>query len=103
MDNRETDRGVPGEAARQPGFDLREPPADFYDDPYRYYARLRDSEPVKVLADGSVFLTRYDDVAAMYRNPSASSDKRHEFLPKFDSAGLLTAIAGVIKSAMAKS
>ena len=65
------------------GFDLRDPPAGFHDDPYTWYDRLRASEPVKVLADGSVFLTRYDDVAAMYRNPAASSDKKAEFGPKF--------------------
>jgi hypothetical protein len=30
-----------------------------------------------------VFLTRYDDVATMYRSPSASSDKKREFGPKY--------------------
>jgi len=65
------------------GFDLRDPPAGFHDDPYPWYDRLRASEPVKVLGDGSIFLTRYDDVAAMYRNPAASSDKKAEFRPKY--------------------
>lgn len=69
-------------------FDLRNPPADFYDDPYRYYHALRRAEPVKVFGDGSVFLTRYDDVAAMYRNPDASSDKAQEFLPKYGQSPL---------------
>ncbi len=64
-------------------FDLRRPPPGFHDDPYAWYDRLRATEPVKVLADGSVFLTRYDDVAAMYRNPLASSDKKAEFRPKY--------------------
>ncbi len=64
-------------------FDLRAPPADFPDDPFRYYRWLRQSDPVRVMPDGSVFLTRYDDVAAMYREPDASSDKQHEFLPRF--------------------
>ena len=49
---------------------------------------MRASEPVKVFGDGSVFLTRYDDVAAMYRNPAASSDKKAEFLPKFGATPL---------------
>jgi cytochrome P450 len=70
------------------GFDLRSPPPDFYDDPYRYYERLRRSDPVKVFGDGSVFLTRYEDVAAMYRNPAASSDKKPEFLPKYGDSPL---------------
>ena len=75
----------PGDAApdADTGFDLRNPPAGFHDDPYSWYERLRATEPVKVLADGSVFLTRYDDVAAMYRNPAASSDKKAEFRPKY--------------------
>jgi cytochrome P450 len=70
------------------GFDLRDPPAGFHDDPYPWYDRLRATEPVKVLADGSVFLTRYDDVAAMYRNPVASSDKKAEFRPKYGDSPL---------------
>jgi cytochrome P450 len=70
------------------GFDLRNPPPDFYDDPYRYYHALRRTDPVKVFGDGSVFLTRYDDVAAMYRNPDASSDKAQEFLPKYGQSPL---------------
>ena len=65
------------------GFDLRQPPPGFYDDPYPFYSALRLTEPVKVLGDGSVFLTRYDDVAAMYRNPAASSDKKQEFRSKY--------------------
>jgi len=70
------------------GFDLRHPPAGFHDDPYPWYERLRATEPVKVLPDGSVFLTRYDDVAAMYRNPAASSDKKAEFRPKYGDSPL---------------
>jgi cytochrome P450 len=84
QDSMQPDHGRRDEAA----FDLRLPPPDFYDDPYSYYERLRRSEPVKVFADGSVFLTRYDDVAAMYRNPHASSDKREEFLPKYGDSPL---------------
>ena len=72
-----------GQDTSAAAFDLRDPPAGFHDDPYPCYDRLRASEPVKVLADGSVFLTRYDDVAAMYRNPVASSDKKAEFRPKY--------------------
>ncbi|HZH06454.1 MAG TPA: cytochrome P450 [Lautropia sp.] len=75
----------PGDERAEAGdsFDLRNPPPDFYDDPYRYYHSLRRLDPVKVFDDGSIFLTRYDDVAAMYRNPDASSDKAQEFLPKY--------------------
>ncbi len=69
-------------------FDLKAPPADFHDDPYRTYRILRENEPVKVLGDGSLFLTRYDDVAGLYRQPAASSDKRDEFRPKFGDSPL---------------
>jgi len=65
------------------GFQLSSLPPGFYDDPYPVYRALREQDPVRVLDNGSVFLTRYDDVAAMYRNPTASSDKRREFGPKY--------------------
>jgi cytochrome P450 len=64
-------------------FQLSALPADFCDDPYPYYRALREHDPVRVLDNGSVFLTRYEDVAALYRNPHASSDKRREFEPRF--------------------
>jgi len=64
-------------------FELTRPPADFIDDPYRLYALLRRYDPVHVLENGSVLLTRYDDVVQMYRDARASSDKKLEFKPKF--------------------
>jgi cytochrome P450 len=65
-------------------FDIETLPADFYDDPYIYYLALREHEPVKRMRNGSYFLTRYDDVLAVYKNPKAfSSDKKVEFKPKF--------------------
>jgi len=64
-------------------FQLTQAPADFVDDPYRYYALLRTHDPVHTLEGGGLFLTRYDDVVAVYRHPAASSDKRAEFGPKF--------------------
>lgn len=65
-------------------FDLRALPADFHDDPYRYYRALREEAPVKTMPDGSVFLTRYADLDQIYKDPVGfSSDKRLEFLPKF--------------------
>jgi len=65
-------------------FDLRSLPADFYDDPFPYYAALRAEAPVKRLPDGAYFLTRYDDVEFVYKNPKIfSSDKQREFGEKF--------------------
>ncbi len=65
-------------------FDLRNLPADFYDDPYRYYRALREHAPVKRFADGGVFLSRYADVQAVYQDAAAfSSDKKKEYAPKY--------------------
>jgi hypothetical protein len=75
-------------AARARAFRLTEVPTDFFDDPYRYYALLRDHDPVHDLGPGSVFLTRYADVAAIYRDSRASSDKKREFRPKFGDSPL---------------
>lgn len=63
-------------------FRLTDVPPDFIDDPYPYYAALRTHDPVHELAPGSIFLARYEDVVATYRDPRASSDKKVEFRPK---------------------
>jgi cytochrome P450 len=65
------------------GFTLTAPPAGFVDDPYPFYARLRERSPIHPIGPGQWLLTRYDDVAAVYRDPAASSDKQREFAPKF--------------------
>ena len=64
-------------------FQLTRVPADFLDDPYPYYAALREHDPVHALEGGGVFLSRYADVLSVYRDPRASSDKKAEFKPKF--------------------
>src|SRR5690606_28064356 len=68
--------------------ELARPPADFVDDPYPYYRALREHDPVHACADGSLFLTRYEDVSEVYRSSLASSDKKREFLPKFGDSPL---------------
>src|SRR5918994_644245 len=70
------------------GFRLTEAPEDFIDDPYRYYAALREGDPLHELESGSFFLSRYEDVVAVYRSPGASSDKKLEFRPKFGDSPL---------------
>ena len=74
------------ESAR--GFELTRPPADFIDNPYPYYAALREHDPVHALEGGGVLLTRYEDALAVYRDPRASSDKKIEFRPKFGDSPL---------------
>src|SRR5450432_4249833 len=70
-------------------FDLTKLPPDFYADPYPYYRALREHAPVKQMPDGSWFLTRFDDIVPVYRDPKLfSSDKKKEFGPKFGATPL---------------
>jgi cytochrome P450 len=72
----------PADLARS--FDLRGLSDAFYEDPFPTYRALREHEPVKRMPDGSVFLTRYADVVAVYKDPKTfSSDKHEEFAPKY--------------------
>ena len=71
-------------------FDLAAVPPGFHADPYPTYHALREAGPVRRMPDGSLFLSRYDDVAAVYRDTRAfSSDKRTEFRPKYGAGSLL--------------
>lgn len=63
-------------------FRLTDPPPGFIDDPYPFYAMLRERSPVHELAPGSYLLTRHADVSTVYRSPDVSSDKRREFGPR---------------------
>lgn len=73
-------------------FDLRALPPDFYANPYPVYDALREREPVRRMPDGSFFLTRYADLAAVYRDAHAfSSDKKVEFTPKYGAGSPLLA------------
>jgi cytochrome P450 len=76
------------EAQRRPAaeiirsFDLARLSPAFLEDPYPTYRILREQAPVHRLPDGSFFLTRYDDLATVYRDTSKwSSDKRVDFRP----------------------
>ncbi len=69
-------------------FELTQAPPEFVDDPYPWYAALREHDPVHTMQGGGVFLSRYDDALAVYREPRASSDKKIEFKPKFGDSPL---------------
>jgi len=69
-------------------FQLTRVPAGFLDNPYPWYAALRAQDPIHALDGGGVFLSRYDDAIAVYRNPRASSDKKAEFAPKLGDSPL---------------
>jgi hypothetical protein len=65
-------------------FNLEKLTPEFYADPYPTYRALREHEPVKLLPNGSYFLTRYDDLVGAYKSTKAfSSDKKKEFAPKY--------------------
>ena len=77
------------DAALAASFDLRRLDDSFYIDPFPVYRALRAHDPVKRLPDGGVFLTRYADVIAVYKDPKTfSSDKREEFAPKYGDSAL---------------
>jgi len=65
-------------------FDLRALPPDFLANPYPVYAVLRETDPVRRMPDGSLFLTRHADLMQVYRDAAVfSSDKHVEFAPKY--------------------
>ncbi|WP_157015981.1 cytochrome P450 [Mesorhizobium xinjiangense] len=65
-------------------FDINHLPPGFAEDPFPVYRALLDHAPVKRFADGSLMLSRYDDLDRVYRDTSTfSSDKKAEFLPKY--------------------
>ena len=77
---------VSAEAVRD--FQLTRAPPEFLDDPYPWYAALRTHDPVHALEGGGVFLSRYEDAIALYRDPHTSSDKKEEFRPKLGDSPL---------------
>ncbi len=77
------------EQALADGFSLSALTASFLDDPYPVYRALQRLAPCKRMANGQYFLTRYDDLNAIYRDTTCfSSDKTVEFLPKYGDSPL---------------
>ncbi|WP_200808447.1 cytochrome P450 [Tistlia consotensis] len=71
------------------GFDLRKVGPDFLENPYPTYHALRRLSPVHRCPDGSLFLTRWDDLNRVYRDHEGfSSDKTVEFRPKYGDSPL---------------
>lgn len=70
-------------------FDIEKLAPEFYANPYPTYRALRQHEPVRRMPNGSYFLTRYDDLLAVYKNTEVfSSDKKKEFAPKYGNSHL---------------
>ncbi|ALG92327.1 MULTISPECIES: cytochrome P450 [Actibacterium] len=70
-------------------FNLLAPPDDYFDDPSKYFRLLRDGDPVHRQADGTVLLTRYDDVRQVWRDLSGLVYKGEYFEKKFGKGPLL--------------
>ncbi|WP_171229374.1 cytochrome P450 [Ruegeria sp. HKCCA4008] len=65
-------------------FSLTALPDGFHTDPYPTYAALREDTPVCWQPDGSVVLSRYDDLDLVYRDTERFiSDKKAVFGPKY--------------------
>src|SRR6185312_14217744 len=65
-------------------FDIKHLDQAFLDAPYPTYRGLREHDPVHRMPDGSFFLTRYNDLIAVYRNAETwCSDKTVDFKPNF--------------------
>jgi cytochrome P450 len=70
-------------------FDLRRLTSEFYENPFPVYRALREHDPVRLMPDGSYFLTRYADVDAVYHDTRTfSSDKQVEFGAKYGTSPL---------------
>jgi cytochrome P450 len=70
-------------------FDLKRLERRFLDDPYPLYQALRRHDPMHRMPDGSYFLSRYEDCAAVYRDAATwSSDKTIDFRPNFGASAL---------------
>ena len=69
-------------------FDLNTIDKSFIDDPYPVLRNLREYDPVHVNPDGSLYLTRYEDVRSVYQNRTMVSDKTTAFKDKLGSGPL---------------
>jgi cytochrome P450 len=70
-------------------FDLFNLPEDYYDDPYPYYKDLRDNDPLHWNSDGSVLVTRYEDVKAVWRDLTGVVNREKMYTEKFGKGPLL--------------
>lgn len=71
-------------------FDLIAIDRAFINNPYPVLANLREHDPVHFNPDGSVYLTRYEDVRSVYQDRTMTSDKTIAFKEKFGDGALYT-------------
>ncbi|ATE65234.1 cytochrome [Rhizorhabdus dicambivorans] len=58
-------------------------PDSYFADPTPWFKKLRDEDPIHQNADGSLLLTRYGDVKALWRDLTGLVDKREQFERRF--------------------
>jgi len=78
-----------GAAAAMNGFDLFNLPDAYYRDPVPFYKALRDHEPMHWNSDGSVLLSRYDDIKAIWRDLTGMVNRAEAYAQKFGEGPLL--------------
>ena len=79
-----TDTTVDADAALAESFDLAALPEGFAEDPFPVYRALLALAPLKRFPDGSVMLSRWEDLDRVYRDARTfSSAKFEEFRPKY--------------------
>ena len=69
-------------------FDLNADDPAFIQNPHPMLKRLREHDPVHWNPDGSVYLTRYEDVQQVYQDRTMISDKTEPFAEKFGDGSL---------------
>jgi cytochrome P450 len=74
-------------AARE--FNLGAPPIGYFDDPAEHFRLLRDHDPMHRNGDGSVLLTRYEDVRTIWRDLSGTVEKKEFFGSRFGEGPML--------------
>ena len=77
------------DAARARAFDLFNLPEGYFESPYPWFKLLRDHDPLHANADGSVLLTRYEDVRTVWRDLSGVVDRREMFTKRWGQGPLL--------------
>lgn len=69
---------------------LQDIPAVFFDNPYDTYAALLSDAPACLQPNGTVILSRFDDLSTVYRDTKRFiSDKKPLFAPKFGAESAL--------------
>jgi cytochrome P450 len=76
-------------APKRSGFDLFDLPDAYYRDPVPFYKALRDDAPMHWNSDGSLLLSRHEDIKAVWRDLSGKVNREEAYARKFGPGPLL--------------